>query len=181
MSASVLGQIVARTRERLHDRRRQRPLDEMLAQAPTPGTRRPFASALSQEGWNLIAEFKRRSPSKGVLREDLPAAGVAQAYEAAGARALSVLTEEDFFGGHLGHLRQARAGRRQLKQRGIAPDHGRMRDRRHRADPARSGAARAAKCARVAGAWAPGRCAKAGGSPASSASSWSTILPRAGT
>ncbi|HEY6547554.1 MAG TPA: indole-3-glycerol phosphate synthase TrpC [Vicinamibacteria bacterium] len=109
MSASVLGQIVARTRERLHDRRRQRPLDEMLAQAPTPGTRRPFASALSQEGWNLIAEFKRRSPSKGVLREDLPAAGVAQAYEAAGARALSVLTEEDFFGGHLGDLRQARA------------------------------------------------------------------------
>jgi indole-3-glycerol phosphate synthase len=109
MSASVLGQIVARTRERLHDRLRQRPLDEMLAQAPTPGIRRSFAKALSGDGVNLIAEFKRRSPSKGVLREDLSAASVAQAYEAGGARALSVLTEEDFFGGHLGDLRQARA------------------------------------------------------------------------
>ncbi len=109
MSASILGQIVAKTRERLHERRRQRPLDEMLATAPTPGTRRPFTEALSGDGVNLIAEFKRRSPSKGVLREDLQAPTVAQAYEAAGAAALSVLTEEDFFGGHLGDLRQARA------------------------------------------------------------------------
>jgi indole-3-glycerol phosphate synthase len=109
LSASVLGQIVARTRERLHERRRQRPLDEMLATAPTPGTRRPFGPALCREGINLIAEFKRRSPSKGMLREDLSPLVVAQAYEASGAVALSVLTEEDFFGGHLGDLRQARA------------------------------------------------------------------------
>jgi indole-3-glycerol phosphate synthase len=112
VSASVLGQILARTRERVHDRRRQRPLDELLATAPTPGTRRPFAGALAGEGVHLIAEFKRRSPSKGVLREDLPASSVAQAYEAAGAAALSVLTEEDFFGGHIGDLRQARSATR---------------------------------------------------------------------
>jgi indole-3-glycerol phosphate synthase len=112
MSASVLGQIVARTRERLHDRRKQRPLDELLATAPTPGTRRAFAEAFSRSGLHLIAEFKRRSPSRGVLREDLSASAVAQAYETAGARALSVLTEEDFFGGHLGDLRQARAATR---------------------------------------------------------------------
>jgi indole-3-glycerol phosphate synthase len=109
LSGTVLGQIVARTRERLQERRRQRPLDEMLATAPTPGTRRPFAAALGRDGVNVIAEFKRRSPSKGVLREDLTAAAVAQVYEASGAVALSVLTEEDFFGGHLGDLRHARS------------------------------------------------------------------------
>lgn len=112
LTTSVLGRIVARTRERLHERRRQRPLDELLATAPTPGTRRPFADVLRGDGINLIAEFKRRSPSRGVLREDLDASAVAQAYEAAGARALSVLTEEDYFGGHLGDLRQARAATR---------------------------------------------------------------------
>ena len=112
MSASVLGRIVARTRERLHERLLQRPLDEMLATAPTPGIRRPFREAVGGDGLNIIAEFKRRSPSKGALREDLTASGVAQAYEAGGARALSVLTEEDFFGGHLGDLRQARAATR---------------------------------------------------------------------
>jgi indole-3-glycerol phosphate synthase len=112
LSASVLGRIVARTRERLHERLLQRPLDEMLATAPTPGIRRPFREAVGGDGLNIIAEFKRRSPSKGALREDLTASGVAQAYEAGGARALSVLTEEDFFGGHLGDLRQARAATR---------------------------------------------------------------------
>ena len=112
MSASVLGRIVARTRERLHERLLQRPLDEMLATAPTPGTRRPFAEALGRDRLNVIAEFKRRSPSKGALREDLTPPAVAQAYEAGGAVALSVLTEEDFFGGHIGDLRQARAATR---------------------------------------------------------------------
>jgi indole-3-glycerol phosphate synthase len=112
MNISVLGKIVARTRERVHERRLQRPLDEMLATAPTPGTRRPFAEALRPDGVNVIAEYKRRSPSKGLIRDDLPAAAVAQGYEQGGAAALSVLTEEEFFGGHLGDLRQARAATR---------------------------------------------------------------------
>jgi indole-3-glycerol phosphate synthase len=112
MSASVLGTIVARTRERVRERCRNRPLAEMIASAPTPGTRRPFAEALRRDRLNLIAEFKRRSPSKGVLREDLSAPTVAQAYEAAGAAALSILTEEEFFGGHIGDLRQAREATR---------------------------------------------------------------------
>jgi indole-3-glycerol phosphate synthase len=112
LSTSVLETIVARTRERVRERRLKRPLDEMLASAPTPGKRRPFARALRRDGVNLIGEFKRRSPSKGVLREDLTALAVAQAYEASGAAALSILTEEDFFGGHLGDLRQAREATR---------------------------------------------------------------------
>ncbi|MDL1871054.1 indole-3-glycerol phosphate synthase TrpC [Deltaproteobacteria bacterium PRO3] len=56
----------------------------------------------------VIAEIKRQSPSKGVLRADFDPVGIARGYEEAGAAALSVLTDEHFFGGHLEHLRQVR-------------------------------------------------------------------------
>jgi len=106
----VLGRIVARTRERLQEKKKQFPIDRVLAQAPTPGTRRPFARLLAEARTvNVIAEFKRRSPSRGVLREDLHPVNVAQAYEVAGAVALSVLTEEEFFGGSIVDLQEARA------------------------------------------------------------------------
>jgi len=57
---------------------------------------------------NIIAEFKRRSPSKGVIREDADAATLARSYESAGATAISVLTEEDYFDGSLNDLRAVR-------------------------------------------------------------------------
>ncbi|HLA78875.1 MAG TPA: bifunctional indole-3-glycerol-phosphate synthase TrpC/phosphoribosylanthranilate isomerase TrpF [Vicinamibacteria bacterium] len=106
---SLLAQVVARTRERVTERRRIFPIDKLQVTAPTPTGRRPFAQALTRPGrFNVIAEFKRRSPSKGSLRADLHPVQVAQAYEIAGAAALSVLTEEEFFGGSLEDLREAR-------------------------------------------------------------------------
>ena len=107
---SVLERILARTRERVLERRRRYPLDRLQLAAPTPTGRRSFRNAVSTRGSvNVIAEFKRRSPSRGVIRDDLEPVQVAQAYEIGGAVALSVLTEEQFFGGSLEDLKEARA------------------------------------------------------------------------
>jgi indole-3-glycerol phosphate synthase/phosphoribosylanthranilate isomerase len=109
-SGSVLDQILARTRERLAERKRAFPLERVMAGAPTPRGRRSFLEALARPGGpNLIAEFKRRSPSRGPIREDLHPVRVAQGYEIAGAAALSIVTEPDFFGGNLDDLAEARA------------------------------------------------------------------------
>ena len=70
---------------------------------------RPFAEALVRPGRvNVIAEHKRRSPSRGAIREDLVPADVARGYEKAGAAAISVLTDEPFFGGRMAHLEEVR-------------------------------------------------------------------------
>jgi indole-3-glycerol phosphate synthase len=71
--------------------------------------RRGFREALSGPQIAVIAEFKRRSPSAGALRESADVIEMARAYERAGARAMSVLTEEAHFGGSLEDLRAARA------------------------------------------------------------------------
>jgi len=108
--SSVLDAILARTRERVARESPEQPmsqLEALAAEAPRP---RAFASALARpDRVNIIAEHKRRSPSRGAIREDLRPADVAQAYQAAGAAALSVLTDEPFFGGRLEHLLAARA------------------------------------------------------------------------
>ncbi|HYA96782.1 MAG TPA: indole-3-glycerol phosphate synthase TrpC, partial [Methylomirabilota bacterium] len=69
---------------------------------------RDFPAALRREGLNVIAELKPASPSRGVLRPNFDAVALARALESAGAAALSVLTEEEFFGGSLKNLRDAR-------------------------------------------------------------------------
>jgi indole-3-glycerol phosphate synthase len=106
---SVLDRILAETRERVSREQERRPLGfahPAVRQAPPV---RPFAEAVARaDRVNVIAEHKRRSPSRGAIREDLVPADVARGYEAAGAAALSVLTDEPFFGGRMAHLEEVR-------------------------------------------------------------------------
>jgi indole-3-glycerol phosphate synthase len=106
----MLDDILATTRARVASERERRPLgpsDPAVRSAPPV---RPFAGALARPGRvSVIVEHKRRSPSRGAIREDLAPADVARRYEAAGAAALSVLTDEAFFGGRLRHLEEVRA------------------------------------------------------------------------
>ena len=79
---------------------------ERARRAPPP---RDFAAALRDGGFALIAEIKRRSPAVGVLRDRLDPAETARRYVAGGARAISVLTDEWFFGGRPEDLREGMA------------------------------------------------------------------------
>jgi len=110
MSGSdVLGEIVTRTRLKVAERRMRIPLEQLTGRAQTRAPRRSFREALTRpDGPNIIAEYKRRSPSRGIIREDLEVVHVADAYQRGGAAALSVLTEPEWFGGDLEDLRQAR-------------------------------------------------------------------------
>jgi indole-3-glycerol phosphate synthase len=106
----VLDAILAKTRDRVAAEKERHPLGASNPTVLLAPPARPFAAAIAREARvNVIAEHKRRSPSRGSIREDLRPADVARAYEAAGAAALSVLTDEPFFGGRLEHLRDARA------------------------------------------------------------------------
>jgi indole-3-glycerol phosphate synthase len=106
-----LERILARTRGEVAGRKAARPQCEVEAAAAqrlgSDGPRR-FGAALRAPGLSVIAEHKRRSPSAGVIREDLELEEVVGAYERGGARALSVLTEEAGFGGTLDDLARAR-------------------------------------------------------------------------
>jgi indole-3-glycerol phosphate synthase len=111
MTADLLEAIVAATRRIVEVRQAQEPLAALAERAAgTPSTAGRFQAALARRGGvNVIAECKRRSPSRGVLRADYDAAAIATGYEAAGAAAISVLTEPTFFDGSLDHLRAVRA------------------------------------------------------------------------
>ncbi len=110
-SADLLETIVAATRQSLRTREaaESRPaLERRAFSTPSPAGR--FRAALErQDRFNVIAECKRRSPSKGVLRADYDAAWIARAYERAGAAAISVLTEPTFFDGSMADLVAVRA------------------------------------------------------------------------
>jgi len=104
-----LEQLISSTRERLEQRKGERPLADLEREVAKRGEGRPFREALAHPGTSLVAEYKRRSPSAGVIREGASVVDVVQAYERGGAAALSVLTEQDHFGGSLDDLREARA------------------------------------------------------------------------
>jgi indole-3-glycerol phosphate synthase len=105
--ATVLDRILAETRVEVERRKRERPLDGVEVSREPAGRR--FHDALSASGIGVIAEFKRRSPSAGTLRENPDLGRIVSAYERGGAVAASILTEGPNFDGALEDLTSARA------------------------------------------------------------------------
>ncbi|WAN10345.1 indole-3-glycerol phosphate synthase TrpC [Stutzerimonas balearica] len=110
---TVLEKIVARKAEEVAERRARVALDELARQAAAADPVRGFADALIRrvraKEAAVIAEVKKASPSKGVLRENFDPVQIARSYEAGGAACLSVLTDIDFFQGADAYLQQARS------------------------------------------------------------------------
>ncbi|QIO08329.1 indole-3-glycerol phosphate synthase TrpC [Acinetobacter lanii] len=106
---TILGKIIERKHEEFALRLKQRSLYdvEQLAQAATPV--RGFADALRSKQPGVIAEIKKASPSKGVIRENFNPAEIAEQYQSAGAACLSVLTDVDFFQGADENIQIARS------------------------------------------------------------------------
>ncbi len=98
-SPSILEKIVTVKREEVAGRKQTRPLPDLAAAIRTKPPARDFRRALQGSACAIIAEIKRRSPSRGLLREDFDPIRIAAVYEQNGAAAISVLTDETFFGG----------------------------------------------------------------------------------
>lgn len=105
----ILEQLISAAAQGVKDRGRQLPLDELRARLGERDQDRPFREALTRPGMSLICEFKRQSPSAGPIAPGVDLADQVRAYEAGGAAALSVLTDEVHFDGRLDDLAAARA------------------------------------------------------------------------
>jgi indole-3-glycerol phosphate synthase len=110
---TILEKILARKAEEVAERRAIVGLEEVEQQARAADTPRGFARALQEQAKRkqpaVIAEIKKASPSKGVLREHFVPAEIAHSYQAGGATCLSVLTDQDFFQGADLYLQEARS------------------------------------------------------------------------
>lgn len=106
----ILDEIAAKTKERVAEQKKKVPLEEMKRQAldivaretdngSSPYSKFPFRDNLAADGISFICEVKKASPSKGLIAPDFPYVEIAKEYEAAGASAISVLTEPFYFQG----------------------------------------------------------------------------------
>ncbi|WP_206860092.1 indole-3-glycerol phosphate synthase TrpC [Lysobacter changpingensis] len=111
--SDILDTILARKAEEIQQRSRVRPLEDLRARALQQPPTRGFADAIRRRHAAgeaaVIAEVKKASPSKGLIRKDFDPAQIARSYEAGGAACLSVLTDVDFFQGSNLYLGEARA------------------------------------------------------------------------
>jgi len=111
--SDILRRILAVKRDEVAAARMAKPLAALRAEAEAMAPPRDFAGALRQRHdagrAAVIAEIKRASPSKGVLREDFQPASIARSYAAHGAACLSILTDRQFFQGDPAYLAEARA------------------------------------------------------------------------
>lgn len=110
--SDILNTILARKAEEIAERSARVPLAELIARSADLPLTRGFAAAMQASiaagEPAVIAEVKKASPSKGVIRPDFHPADIAVSYEFGGASCLSVLTDVDFFQGADAYLRQAR-------------------------------------------------------------------------
>ena len=106
---SILERILAAKRAEVAAAKEKTSEKEMHARAAAAQPARDFVAALRAKRPAVIAEIKRASPSRGLLREDFDPAAIARSYEKAGAACMSVLTDPGFFQGSASHLEEARA------------------------------------------------------------------------
>jgi indole-3-glycerol phosphate synthase len=113
MSSDILTEIMTVKRRRVAEAKATLPLGKLqsiVSDSKSSATPHALTKALSNNTrLNIIAEFKRRSPSKGMISENAEPQSIAREYQAGGACAISVLTEGDFFAGSLDDLRSVRA------------------------------------------------------------------------
>ena len=111
--SDILDRILARKVEEIAERSARTPLAELVARCSDLADTRGFAAAIESRidagQPAVIAEVKKASPSKGVIRAEFDPAAIARSYEKGGAACLSVLTDADFFQGSEAYLKQARA------------------------------------------------------------------------
>jgi indole-3-glycerol phosphate synthase len=107
-TGTILDRIVEARRAAVERRQKVVPLPVLKLAVKRNEPPRDFAAVLSRHPLNVIAELKKASPSRGVLRENFSVEALAAVFEQAGASALSVLTEEQFFQGALVHVTAAR-------------------------------------------------------------------------